>query len=281
MIENWTAPLIIPTLEPGVVHVWSIDLADPDSPQLLSHAHTCLSLPEQQRAERLRQGTTRDEFIAGRGCLRALLAHYLHRSPSSLVLQVGSSGKPFLALSAAPSFNVAHSGGLVLIALSPEGNLGIDVEEIDPRVEALELAEDHFTESEFATIAGAGPNRLASFYRCWTRKEAVTKADGRGLGLALKSFRVGAEPVPERVVTLPNNENGEKLELFLEDLPVPSRFAAALASSLPITSAQLLRTNSLAVFHASPIQHKGTSVRKLDADPGFSNRFRLPIGASV
>jgi len=69
-------------------------------------------------------------------------------------------------------------------AVIGRGRMGIDVEEIEPRKEAI-----------FGHVAGDEEWRLFggkswdSLYRCWTAKEAVVKSTGTGLA-GLKSCRV-------------------------------------------------------------------------------------------
>ena len=58
-----------------------------------------------------------------------------------------------------------------------------------------EVAETHFSAAELSQLSGLqGDAWLTGFYRCWTRKEAILKAEGVGLNLALDSFDVGLLP---------------------------------------------------------------------------------------
>ncbi|WP_430909696.1 4'-phosphopantetheinyl transferase family protein [Maribacter sp. 2-571] len=84
------------------------------------------------------------------------------------------------------SFNITHSGNMVLCALSDSYELGIDVEAIKP------ISKEDFsgvwTKSEHSLIMK--DEKYNWFYRLWTRKEAVIKADGKGLSIPLKSINV-------------------------------------------------------------------------------------------
>src|SRR5690606_33136115 len=66
-------------------------------------------------------------------------------------------------------------------------DVGVDVEAVRPRAE-LRLATRHFRDAEAAAIAAVeGEARTRLFTRCWTRKEALLKANGSGallVGLA-------------------------------------------------------------------------------------------------
>ena len=80
-------------------------------------------------------------------------------------------------------WSVSHKPKYVA-AVVGRGRMGIDVEEIEPRKEAI-----------FGHVAGDEEWRLFggkswdSLYRCWTAKEAVVKSTGTGLA-GLKSCRV-------------------------------------------------------------------------------------------
>jgi 4'-phosphopantetheinyl transferase len=88
-----------------------------------------------------------------------------------------AAGRPFLDLRM--DFNISHSGEYVVCALSPSGRVGIDIEEIRP----IEIADfkAQMTCGQWEAMT-ASENRLTTFYSLWTQKEAVAKADGRGIG---------------------------------------------------------------------------------------------------
>ncbi len=82
-------------------------------------------------------------------------------------------------------FNISHSGNLVACALSQHTKIGLDIEKIKPYRDSHLHA--FFNEEERLLIADA-KDSLDTFYDLWTRKEAVLKADGRGLTLARKKL---------------------------------------------------------------------------------------------
>lgn len=95
-------------------------------------------------------------------------------------LQYSSYNRPFLACGI--DFNIAHSGSYVVCAIAGDCRVGIDIEkmqkqDLDPFNYTLNPAELE------SILASATPYEL--FYHTWTKKEAVAKADGRGLGLNL------------------------------------------------------------------------------------------------
>jgi 4'-phosphopantetheinyl transferase len=159
---------------------------------------------------------------------RLLLSIALENSglPPSLVhfVKVTDEGRPYLA-SHKVDFNISHSGDVVVCAFSDEGQLGIDVEEV---VEIqFEDFENQFTRREWDEIH-QHHTPLTKFYMLWSRKEAVIKADGRGLQNELSMVDVS-----KNVTML-----GEKT-WFLLDLPIGDRYKMCLAAERPVASCEV------------------------------------------
>ena len=97
-------------------------------------------------------------------------------------------GKPVVAEGI--HFNVSHSGDLILLALSPERAVGVDVErrrEV-PRVQAM--TERWLTAAERADVASLrarGASDSDAFLRVWSLKEARLKALGVGISGASRA----------------------------------------------------------------------------------------------
>jgi phosphopantetheine--protein transferase-like protein len=127
-----------------------------------------------------------------RCALRQQLAAVGGCAPSAPVLTTGRHGKPEWPGSGW-HFNLAHSQGLMLLVLSREGPVGIDVERItEPLTDLAGLAQQVMTSREHAGWSGLPTEqRLAAFLRAWTRKEACLKAWGLGLHLEPHQLQVG------------------------------------------------------------------------------------------
>lgn len=174
----WQSPPTVPLLSPGEVQLWRFPLVV--SPFELASLNNPLSPDEVQRAARLLDRRKAQAFIVGRGRLRQILAAYLHCDPAALVFAYGDQGKPTLTGSPL-QFNLAHSGDWGVLALSARTAVGVDIEKIDPALDYAGLAKRFFTASEQAHLfAAPEQQRRRSFYRLWTRKEALLKGEGRG-----------------------------------------------------------------------------------------------------
>lgn len=116
--------------------------------------------------------------LLGRIGLKRLLQAIGYNIPDTLT--IGDKDKPFIP--GGPHFNISHSGHWVVVALGGDIPVGIDVERHRKIPESL--LQKYFTPSEQAVIS-ANPEK---FFYYWAAKEAVIKADGRGVEILSKTF---------------------------------------------------------------------------------------------
>lgn len=174
------------------IHVWWIDLAQ--RWQTATHDAAVLCESESRRADALRVPQAREAFVTTRSVLRMLLAAYTGRPARSIRMAYGHAGKPSMA-GADLHFNVSHSAGIAVVAVTGCGPVGVDVEWHDPRIEPIQIAERFFAPAEIRVLRTLPEGQLAAgFYACWTRKEAYIKALGDGLSHDLASFAVSLAP---------------------------------------------------------------------------------------
>jgi 4'-phosphopantetheinyl transferase len=124
--------------------------------------------------------------------LRSLLADYLQCSPGLIQIGRDAHGKPRLLdhpgrqVKTRLQFNLSHSGGALLVGVSREQALGVDLETPRRSRPVLELAQRYFDPVEAKALAGLAENQRAmAFLHLWSCKEAVLKALGRGLAFGL------------------------------------------------------------------------------------------------
>ncbi|GAB3904349.1 hypothetical protein GCM10028803_33670 [Larkinella knui] len=120
---------------------------------------------------------------------RLLLAKILHRYhfPESTLEQVkiGRYGKP--AIGPGFSFNIAHSFDRIVCVGSRIVDVGIDIEWIRP-IDFSDF-ESVMSPAQWQHITHS-PEPVTEFWRHWTVKEAIAKADGRGIGLPLATISI-------------------------------------------------------------------------------------------
>lgn len=138
--------------------------------------------------------------------LRQILAHYVRISAAKLIIERGEFGKPYLPDFPEWQFNLSHSGEKLLIAVSDEMPVGIDIEKIKPRRSLVDLVKKCFAVSEQNYWFALPENeQLNVFYEFWTRKEAVVKGIGRGIALGLNRCEIDTNQ-PNAFLNLPVNE---------------------------------------------------------------------------
>src|SRR4051794_23183005 len=133
-----------------------------------------------------------------RSALRVVLSRYLRILPDALAFVYGEKGKPSLAQEQNDldiRFNVSHSGGLGLLAVTCNREIGVDLETRHEVVEYMSIAQRFFSAREYRGMLDVPEElRQRAFLRCWTRKESYVKALGKGLACSLRSFSVSVSP---------------------------------------------------------------------------------------
>lgn len=148
-------------------------------------------VPESVRRKVLSYRRWQDQqtCLIGKLLTRALLIRQGYSEDCLKRLEVNAYGKPFI--DAKVDFNVSHSGGLVVIALSDTHQVGVDVERNEPfdsnqpPYEAI----DTFLRPEERENLQRIPTSEA-FYEFWTKKESLMKAKGMGLSVDLKDIYI-------------------------------------------------------------------------------------------
>lgn len=227
------------TLPQGEIHIWRAPLEiDEVSRRKLEGL---LSKEERQRAGRFVFERDQNRFIACRGRLRTILAGYLGMAPDTISFSYGEFGKPYLkrfedglaASTGSLFFNVTHSQDLALVCLCRSGEVGVDVERLRSIAEAQAIARRYFTANEHEALARLqGDELVAAFFRCWTRKEALLKALGVGIGFSLNEVEVNVEANnPPRLRTLNPARTGDLSDWRLYHLEPEAGYVGAVAAS--------------------------------------------------
>lgn len=231
------------------LHIWAVPLDEP-SPTLVE-----LTADEQMRAERYRCPRTRATFIQARTALRRLLGRYLGLSPLAVVLDCGAQGKPRLgAAMGALQFNVSHSEGLALIALS-RAPVGIDLEWMQADLDWRELLPVCCHSAELAAFEGATDSEgRARLLRLWTAKEAYLKGRGEGLSLPLTAVRLNANGEGWQPHMQASWDDGQ--DWRLQPLVLPAGYVGCIATTL---SAPLIRFNALSRLSTGDLAERPTA----------------------
>lgn len=196
----------------GPIEVWVVNTDAPVSVQ-----QSCMDLlgrKERERVGRLHRPRDRAAFLVAHGILRVLLGQRLGLDPQQINFQQHARGKPYIP-GCSLKYNISHSGTWAAIAITQGLELGVDIEEIDRRIETGAIARRYFHPAEIEKLnhQKTDQERRAQFFRYWTRKEAYIKALGDGLLAPLATINTEALVRP----------------WVIEELKAPPGYAGALA----------------------------------------------------
>ncbi|MFC7524942.1 4'-phosphopantetheinyl transferase family protein [Parapedobacter sp. GCM10030251] len=128
-----------------------------------------LQLDERERAvlSGLNKGKRTLHWLATRVLLRKML-----NTPGYINCPSDENGKPYLA-NFPQRISLTHSFDYAAVMMSDDGEVGIDLELVKPKI--LRIADKFMKPEELEVI---GNNHIEKLYACWCAKEAVYKLQG-------------------------------------------------------------------------------------------------------
>jgi 4'-phosphopantetheinyl transferase len=229
MAETRALPHKRLTLPSGAgVALWLAGPAGPDG--VPEHLWNTLSRGEKDRANRFLRVEDRALFALTRGTLRCLLSEAASVPANTIAFAEGPYGKPCLAGTHGPHFNVSHSGSWALIGFSDRRPIGVDIEFMRAAGGELDLARSFFSAAEYRSLEGLDLDMLlSSFYKIWTCKEAVLKACGAGISEHLKDFSVELTQDGYAIHPEPNCFSSSLASVAVQPVEVPEGYAGCYA----------------------------------------------------
>jgi 4'-phosphopantetheinyl transferase len=198
---SWRKPDGDLNLSRNECHIWAINLDQ--GGECVRRLTRYLSPTEARKASQFYGEIDQHRYTVGRSLLKILLGIYTGVEPDKLELQTRKAGKPYLP-NIDLQFSKTASGSFGLIAITLEINVGVDIEKIKKLDEAAQLIKSAFSNSEHLAFQKMPPSkRSRAFFRGWTRKEAIVKALGTGLGIAPDQFTVSLDPSPAYEFNIP------------------------------------------------------------------------------
>lgn len=182
-----------------------------------------LSEAERRQVSRAVAPDVRQLRLAARVLLRCVVAEAVGADVRDLVIERRcptcgrGHGRPVLP-GVGVEVSATHSGHVTGVALCASAPVGLDLECVD-----------RFAGREFdAQLLGRGERATGAADRCryWTRKEAVAKATGDGIGVGLTDLLVSA---PAETAALLHYPGCPGLRVALHDLDVIDGYRASVA----------------------------------------------------
>ncbi|MDY6988825.1 MAG: 4'-phosphopantetheinyl transferase superfamily protein [Thermodesulfobacteriota bacterium] len=175
-----------------------------------------VSVPIQSRIRRYHRWQDRQAGLFGKLLLQEGLREHGYDDVSLDDLSYNPFGRPFL--NHPMDFNISHSHGYVICAMTKGARVGIDIEQI----RAIDLLDfqRYMSPQEWKNVQKA-PSPYGRFYEYWTMKESVIKGDGSGLSIPLEHIRIKA-----------NRAELYRTHWFLKEIGINSDCKCHLATDL-------------------------------------------------
>ena len=180
-------------LSPGDCHLWCFRV-----PDIVDEIFGSLNEAAQRSAQLINSGASRSEYITSSFVIQQLYTLYTSHKFCSASIAREQGGKPYWCLPcgrrSSIHFNVSHSRGYVVVVISLQP-VGVDIERFQRLADKPEsvdrLLSRVLTDSE-QEFFGELPDSVRAEYiiRFWTAKEAVLKANGRGLSAGMNKVNV-------------------------------------------------------------------------------------------
>lgn len=134
------------------------------------YAQLQLNEDEKASVEQLRNGKRHLHWLAVRVLLRTML-----KTEEYIDCKVDAHGKPYL-VNLPYHISLSHSFDYAAVMISKSGQVGIDIEQIQQKVERIA---PRFLDPDELAFALADPQKVNNLYACWCAKEAVYKCHGQ------------------------------------------------------------------------------------------------------
>lgn len=146
----------------------------------------------------------RHAALFGRLLLKIALLESGYSASCLELLRFDAYNRP--SIDSSIDFNISHSGNYVLCAISKNGRIGIDIEQIKDI--NISYYKNFMSNTEWDDITN-NEALTRRFYYYWTIKESVMKADGRGLSIP-----------PQDIICHPDHATIYNKKWGLKEIPI-------------------------------------------------------------
>lgn len=175
------------------IHLWFCYNDNIYNSKLLEQYKNLLNHEERDQQKRFHFAKHRHQYLLTRAMVRSVLSLYADDiKPEKWEFKKNDYGKPFISnspLKIPLHFNISHTDGLIVMAVSLNHNIGVDIEYLPRPGKMLDIASSFFSPSEVKELFELPVEKQRNrFFDLWTLKEAYIKACGMGLSIPLNHF---------------------------------------------------------------------------------------------
>lgn len=191
---------------------------------------------ERARMGRLRREEDRLSYRISHGFLRLVLAAEAGQAPEGLVIVTSPSGKPVCP--GGPHFNMSHAGDYIVVAMSREWEVGVDVEVIPLSQDAAEAVAMAVSDEDRPLLPFLADRQDQAETMLWSIKEAALKLTGDVMvdpgHMAVRQVGKGLFRVePSRAAKAPTHD------AFVRQIRLDEQHVLSLAAYEPTSLSQI------------------------------------------
>jgi len=226
---------------------------------LLSRYQSLLTPEETQRMSRFYFAGHRHQYLLTRALVRYCLSLYHPVDPDAWRFTTNRYGKPFVShpeVEPETCFNLSHASGVIVCAIAPGIDIGVDVEDTERTTRAaFDRLASYFSSQEIRDLAGLqGDRQQQRFFDYWTLKESYIKARGMGLALPLGqfSFHFTDDELREFSVQPELGDDARNWQFWR--LSMGGHYRMAIAVNTPRRGFEVRTFNTLPLISHDPVQ---------------------------
>ena len=191
-------------------HLWRVDPRTLADETVRERCLGFLSPSERARHDRLAVPARRLELAAAHALVRIALEHATGTPALEWRVRRDSMGRPRVEGPVeGMRVSITHTPGLVACLVAKDREVGVDGEQVSPRVPYMRIAEQVFTPRELEHLKTLDDQaRIDRFFLLWSIKEAFGKARGDGLIAPLDQVEVILEDTGDVKLGVPGGAPG-------------------------------------------------------------------------
>ena len=174
------------------IHLWFAFPDEINQPELLQQYQELMNEEEKIRQKRFHFQRHQHQYLVTRALVRTVLSRYASISPADWQFQKNKWGRPEIKENSCDlplKFNLSHTEGLIVCAVSLGSEIGVDIENRSRREVNLRIADRYFAPNEVVELRSLPESQqMDRFFDYWTLKESYIKACGKGLAIPLNQF---------------------------------------------------------------------------------------------
>jgi 4'-phosphopantetheinyl transferase len=228
-------------LSPDRVDLWFLFTNEvAAATELTDRYRNFVSVQEKQQEQRFYFAKDRHRYLLTRALVRSVLSRYVPIAAGDWRFEPSAYGRPLIVndheLVRGLSFNISHTDGLIVLAVTGAGSIGVDTEPAGREI-SMRIADRYFSAKEVAAAkalpAALQPRRLVDL---WTLKESYIKARGMGLSIPLSKFSFNLDDSRSNVISFDDDFDDFPSRWRFYQLSPSVEYAVALCAQRQTTA---------------------------------------------